>query len=53
MLSQITKQITNLLLLALSTLIAAVLIVTHRAPWVLIAAYWTVNAVRNLEGVGK
>lgn len=47
------KQVTNLLLLALSVSIAAVMIVTHRAPWVLIAAYWSVNAVRNLEGVGK
>ena len=47
------KQVTNLLLLALSISIAAVLIVTHRAPWVLIAAYWSVNAIRNWEGIGK
>ena len=47
------KQLINLTLLALSVSIAAVLIMRHTAPWVLIAAYWSVNAIRNLEGVGK
>lgn len=38
---------TDLALLILSIAIAAHLLITHTAPWVLIAAYWTVNAVKN------
>lgn len=38
---------TDLVLLILSIAIAAHLLITHTAPWVLIAMYWTVNAVKN------
>lgn len=37
----------DIALFVLSVAIAAHLIILHRAPWVLIAAYWAVNAIRN------
>lgn len=37
----------DIALLLLSIAIAAHLLITHTAPWVLIAAYWMANAVKN------
>lgn len=41
------NRILDIALLILSIAIAAHLLITHTAPWELIAAYWMVNAVKN------
>lgn len=39
---------TDFILFMLSTFIAVHLLILHTAPWVLIAIYWAINALRNI-----
>ena len=45
---RINLDILDFLIAVLSVAVAVTLIVTHAAPWKLIAAYWCCVAVRNV-----
>lgn len=45
---RINLDILDFLIAVLSVAVAVTLIVTHAAPWKLIAAYWVVVSIRNI-----